>query len=565
MNISKLFLLFLFLPFWVLANNQDSLTVFKELNLSQQHTYLKEQLNSIKNAEVYIAAFLDEATKKKDTHYIATSYYFKNRIYRKSKAYAKAHSAINTAILLATKSKNDSLLGSFYHAKGATFYFQSKYPETLDFYLKADEIMKKKGSMENRLTLQFDIATYKLKITKEKEALVEFNKILYSFDSLLTTKPYSRFLQRRFIKMLNSTALRYTEKGLYDKAIELYSKSLSLCETPDFITEKCTAIGGKGNVYTTQKEYNKAILQLDEALEISTKNPDLYLITPYLLLDKGKCLFGLEKYDKALEILQEAYTIITAKQVNFIKLDKVYPLLAKTHVKLGNHEKATTIYSEYIKRNDLNKDMRFALHQTIFGYDLKNEKERADKAEETSSLFKKYFVQTIVLAVLSLLSVIIFFVYYRNVQKQKLRKFHQLIEDLKTKEVKIQKTSSSGYVLSDEKTAKILDDLEALEAKLFFLDKKYNLTTLAKKCNTNSSYLSKVINSHKGKTFSEYMTDMRITYVLNALKNDKKLRSYTIQSIAEEIGFKKSESFAKAFKKQTGLNPSFYIKNLEDL
>ena len=139
------------------------------------------------------------------------------------------------------------------------------------------------------------------------------------------------------------------------------------------------------------------------------------------------------------------------------------------------------------------------------------------------------------------------------------------LEDLKTKEIKTTEIISTGYVLSDEKAAKILDNLAALEAKLFFLDKKYNLTTLAKKCNTNSSYLSKVINTHKGKTFSEYITDMRITYVLSALKDDKKLRSYTIQSIAEEIGFKKSESFSKAFKKRTGINPSFYIKNLKNV
>ena len=58
---------------------------------------------------------------------------------------------------------------------------------------------------------------------------------------------------------------------------------------------------------------------------------------------------------------------------------------------------------------------------------------------------------------------------------------------------------------------------------------------------------------------------LRIDYVLKELKENKKLRSYTIQAIAEEIGFKKAESFSKAFKKRTGLNPSFYIKQIKKL
>jgi AraC-like DNA-binding protein len=355
---------------------------------------------------------------------------------------------------------------------------------------------------------------------------------------------------------------------MYEKALGLYAKSFSLNETIDYISGRCIAIGGKGNVYTAQKKYELAIISIDKALKISTSDNDLRLITPFLLLDKGKCYYGLKRYEEALQSLTNVAEIIQEENLNFIGLDETYQLLAKTQVKLGNHEEATAVYDQYIERNNFSTEKRFELHQTIFeGYDLKNVEHRADKAEEISNLFKKYFTQTIVIAILLALITIFFFVYYRNKQKQKLAKFHKLISALNAKEVATNKSKPTDYdyVLSDEKASIILDNLTILETKLFFLDKKYNLTTLAKKCNTNSSYLSKVINVYKRKTFSEYMADMRITYVLNALKNDKKLRSYTIQSIAEEIGFKQSESFSKAFKKRTGFNPSFYIKNLDNL
>jgi AraC-like DNA-binding protein len=76
--------------------------------------------------------------------------------------------------------------------------------------------------------------------------------------------------------------------------------------------------------------------------------------------------------------------------------------------------------------------------------------------------------------------------------------------------------------------------------------------------------LSKTINHYKGKNFTQYLNDLRITYIINKLKVDKKIRKYTIKAIAEEVGFSNSESFAKAFFNKTGLQPSYFIKKIED-
>ncbi|MEM6687195.1 MAG: helix-turn-helix domain-containing protein, partial [Bacteroidota bacterium] len=77
------------------------------------------------------------------------------------------------------------------------------------------------------------------------------------------------------------------------------------------------------------------------------------------------------------------------------------------------------------------------------------------------------------------------------------------------------------------------------------------------------SYLSKLVNAHKGKSFTAYITDLRVNYAIRRLKEDRKFRSYTIDSIARDIGFNRSESFSRAFKNKTGLYPSYYIKRLD--
>lgn len=90
-----------------------------------------------------------------------------------------------------------------------------------------------------------------------------------------------------------------------------------------------------------------------------------------------------------------------------------------------------------------------------------------------------------------------------------------------------------------------------------------NLNSLAKNMGTNSNYLSKIINFHKGDNFSTYLSDLRIEYTIEALQKQSKLREYTIKTIAHEVGFGNTESFTKAFYKKTGLYPSYFIKQLK--
>jgi YesN/AraC family two-component response regulator len=90
-----------------------------------------------------------------------------------------------------------------------------------------------------------------------------------------------------------------------------------------------------------------------------------------------------------------------------------------------------------------------------------------------------------------------------------------------------------------------------------------NLNGLAKKLQTNQNYLSRVVNLKMEKNFSQYLSDLRIEYALEELKSNSVFRKYSVKAIANECGFKTSESFSKAFYKEVGIYPSYYIKKLE--
>ena len=117
------------------------------------------------------------------------------------------------------------------------------------------------------------------------------------------------------------------------------------------------------------------------------------------------------------------------------------------------------------------------------------------------------------------------------------------------------KTNSDNRIFTDV-------DRVARYERCRFLN-NITLANLAIDFNTNSRYLSKIINVNKGKNFSTYISDLRIDYSIEKLKTNEKFRKLAIKGIAFEIGFNNTESFSKAFYRKTGIYPSYFIKEIE--
>lgn len=80
--------------------------------------------------------------------------------------------------------------------------------------------------------------------------------------------------------------------------------------------------------------------------------------------------------------------------------------------------------------------------------------------------------------------------------------------------------------------------------------------------NSNTKYLSKIIFHYRGKGFVDYINDLRVDYIVELLKNDKRIRNYTNKGLAEEAGFSSTQRFTNAFISRTGISPSYFIEEL---
>ncbi|GAB6983063.1 helix-turn-helix domain-containing protein [Prevotella dentasini] len=71
-------------------------------------------------------------------------------------------------------------------------------------------------------------------------------------------------------------------------------------------------------------------------------------------------------------------------------------------------------------------------------------------------------------------------------------------------------------------------------------------------------YVSQVINQKFGNNFKAFLNGYRIKEACRRLNNVELSRNYTIETIAEGLGFKSRSYFITLFKKSVGITPSNY-------
>lgn len=128
----------------------------------------------------------------------------------------------------------------------------------------------------------------------------------------------------------------------------------------------------------------------------------------------------------------------------------------------------------------------------------------------------------------------------------------------------IEKEAAKSKLIPSKTEQEILKRLEAFEDSTLFLDKQLRIATLAKHLETNTRYLSLILNEKKNKSFNNYINQLRIKYIINKLDKEPIYLSYKISYLAEESGFASQSSFSTSFKEVTGKSPSAYIKHISD-
>lgn len=443
------------------------------------------------------------------------------------------------------------------------------YDEVLPAYFEAIRVSETHNFPLKTVAIKHNLAYFKDQIGNYDEALTilkEGRKVILEDESELNNEILAKNNMLHAMVFMNlkqpDSVLFYAERAL--KQAKAQNDQFSIAGI----------YRSMGTAYAEKNQYENAFENLYRAdsMNLEMGNKITLMQTRFSL---ASVYYQVKNYDEVIAILENSVALTERDSLNYSTNDANYKLLAKAYKEKGDYEKANYYFEKYIQKHNSKKDLNQII-DTNFNQKKIDEFQKellqlkSEKQNQQSNF--KYLGLAATLVILGLL--IILLIFYRN-KKRNEEKFHDLhlkLNTLKTEE-KTQVVDTKDEVLdetatsdvSDDVTQQILAGLQKLEAQEYFLKQECNAYNVAKKIKTNTSYLSKVVNSHYQKNFNTYINDLRINYAILRLENDSRFRSFSIQSISEELGYKSADSFTKYFKQNTGLNPSFYIKQLKIL
>lgn len=141
-----------------------------------------------------------------------------------------------------------------------------------------------------------------------------------------------------------------------------------------------------------------------------------------------------------------------------------------------------------------------------------------------------------------------------NVQEQAPKKKPYNLREKKEKDAAYR--SLIRPELADELYDKILN-IVVMQKK--YRDPDYSAKDLAKELQTNTRYLSAVVNSRFGMNYSCLLNEYRVREAMHLL-TDKRYADRNVEEISAMVGFANRQSFYAAFYKNVGETPNGYRK-----
>ncbi|PWG06337.1 helix-turn-helix domain-containing protein [Polaribacter aquimarinus] len=303
----------------------------------------------------------------------------------------------------------------------------------------------------------------------------------------------------------------------------------------------------EAEVFIAKKEYRKSL----NLIQKYSKNSKEFNTSQNINSLKAICFFNLQVKDSTLHYSKLYLQNFDKKNNNKKRLIAIYNILSNQYY-IGKQLDSAFKYSELTiaelklldkSKNEINKS------HYLHNYNDIKKLNRSILEKEKNSFNTSIFIISII---------ILIFVLFFSFMLKKNRVISKNLNAIK----KQNSTQKKEYNIDNQLEKEILKGIIDLKRNNYFLETGFNIQNLANQLNTNTSYLSYIINKEFNKSFKEYLIQLRIEYLIEKLKTNKEYKKFTIKSLAEEVGYTNASAFTRAFKKYKGITPSEFIKGL---
>ncbi|PZU85872.1 MAG: AraC family transcriptional regulator [Chryseobacterium sp.] len=516
----------------------------------------------------YLDSYIYKAKKEKKYNKLFQGY--RDAVFF-SKSYQTKLQYADSCINVAYKTQDEDIISSAYVLKGSIYYAKlKKYKPALDEYLMAYKYSKNTGDLYLKNKVSYHLGIVKNYLGYYEEAFELFQNCVTYFEkesnnpNLHKNQIFNN--QKGYLNSLHQLIICYRNLKDSQKADSLIEIGLlKTFNNPDFSQERSYFLKCKGLSEYSNGRYQSAIDYLNQSLalindDFAWKSVDYFYI--------GKSYSALNKDNEAISNFKKIDSM-------FVKHDFVLPELRENYEILINHYKSKKehenqlYYTTQLLKADsiISRDFAYLslkIHREYDTNSLLEEKGRLEKVNIWGGIFLAAFV---------ILAVVLFIILRKRFKNEKdiLSKYLVLEEKLRTHKYVPQQeplfASATHENIDDKKThiteairKDLLQKLKRFEEKKQFTQKGLTIQKLAVQFETNSNYLSHVINEEKGMNFNKYLGDLRIRHITYLLFEKNMYLNYTIDSLAKECGIASRQNFSDLFFEINGIRPTDFIR-----
>ena len=370
----------------------------------------------------------------------------------------------------------------------------------------------------------------------------------------------------------------YNETGKSEKAISFFIKADSICDNDNDDEGKASNYANMGSAYLNMEDYVLAKHYYNKSIALAS-GINNYSLLSRNYLQMSKVFSSLNQNDTAYDYCIRSLDLVAQTGEMDAKIEALRQLSVICYKCKKYKEAYDSSHEASLLRDSMlyvEKSARIALLEEKFhketlekqnlelGFqnEIQNMRIRNQKQHLTGF--------AIVSVVLALLCVLILVLYkkkntaYKWIVKKNLDLIHaeQKLRDLNS-DMSYRGNGEDNPCVPKDQHDRIIRFIETeFIDKKIFTEHDLTLEKLAKYCNTNRTYLSKIINETYHMNYSEFINGYRINEAVLLLSDPVISRKFSIEAIANEAGYSNISSFNAVFKKNTGLTPSAFRKNL---
>ena len=440
-----------------------------------------------------------------------------------------------------------------YLLQARSHYIQGDYHQTVRATLEA----KKLAESTNNLALQLKINVFGIHVLNNlgldlaAEKYHEFTEVIVSEHQGNTNDP----LLKAGVHLINAET--YKTKEQYDKSVEELLKAQSIfheiqATLPSIETEVKLI-----EIQLNSESFEGSKMRLEEIITNYSTDPSNAFVTMIANNELGALHFSNKLYNTAIDHFLKALNV--AEQLpNKVYQERIVDGLALSYMALEDSDKFYVYKQVGNDLSVLNESDEANAVNAVFNYTSEN---HTNKKELVKNEYSRNIMILGGLLVLGLFIGRILQLRYRSriSQYQDFLNYFEIRQQEKESQAVTKKEISRSTTIPKETEEQLLKKLTQFENSDRFTKKDMSLAAMASLFDTNTKYLSEIINTHKEQNFNSYINELRINYIIDKLHSNPTYTQYKISYLAEESGFTSHSSFATVFKSVTGIPPTVFI------